>query len=76
MVLKVEINGFMMKVFAPNKKNSSCQEMVGQYLKGLSIGNLYRLGLRLKAKGSRFRIQSSRLKSSRFVFYTTNYALG
>ena len=29
-----------MKVFAPNRKNSSCQEMVGQYLRRCSMGNL------------------------------------
>jgi len=26
--------------FSPNRKNSSCQEMVGQYLRGCSMGNL------------------------------------
>ena len=38
MVLNVEIYVFMMKSFAPNRKGDSCQEMIGQYLKGLSIG--------------------------------------
>jgi len=29
-----------MKIFAPNRKNSSCQEMVGQYLRCCSMGKL------------------------------------
>jgi len=40
MVLNVEIYGFMMKIFAPNRKNSSCQEMIGQYLRWYSMGKL------------------------------------
>ena len=28
------------KDFSPNRKNSSCQEMIGQYLRGLSMGPL------------------------------------
>ncbi len=53
MVLKVEIYGFMMRIFAPNRKNRSCQEMGGQYLRWCSMGTSARLvqGLRLKAQG-------------------------
>ena len=43
MVLNVGINGFMMKVFAPNRKNSSCQEMGRQYLMWWSINNLWEI---------------------------------
>ena len=32
-VFTIKNSGFVMKVFAPNRKNSSCQEMVGQYLR-------------------------------------------
>jgi len=40
MVLNVEIYGFIMKSFAPNRKGDSCQEMGRQSLRGLSMGNL------------------------------------
>jgi len=40
----VEIYGFIMKSFAPNRKKSSCQEMIGQYLRGCSMGYLWVLG--------------------------------
>ena len=39
--LRFKNSEFVMKVFAPNRKNSSYQEMVGQYLRGLSMGNLF-----------------------------------
>ena len=42
MVLTVEVYEFVMKVFAPNRKNSSCQEMGRQYLKWCSMGNLWK----------------------------------
>ena len=51
MVLKVEIYGFMMKVFAPDRKNSSCQEMGKQYLRWCVIE------IRLKAYGSRLKLK-------------------
>ncbi len=38
MVLNVEIYGFIMKSFAPDRKGDSCQEMIGQYLRGCSMG--------------------------------------
>ena len=31
----------MMKIFAPNRKNSSCQEMGRQYLRCLSMGTSF-----------------------------------
>ena len=43
--------GFVVEVFAPNRKNSSCQEMVGQYLRWYSIGNLWGSGLRVTGYG-------------------------
>ena len=53
MVLNVEIYGFMTTIFAPDRKNGSCQEMGGQYLKWCAMGTSARLvqGLRLKAQG-------------------------
>jgi len=43
MVLNVEIYGFMMKIFAPNRKNSSRQELGRQYLRWWSINNLWEI---------------------------------
>ena len=40
MVLNVEIYGFINEDFTPNRKNSSCQEMGGQYLRWCVIKNL------------------------------------
>jgi len=48
MVLKVEIYGFMMKIFAPNRKDTSRQEMGRQYLKWCAMKNLWDKGSRLK----------------------------
>ena len=38
MVLNVGIYGFVMKSFAPDRKNSSCQEMGKQYLRWCAMG--------------------------------------
>ena len=64
-----------MTVFAPNKKNSSCQEMGGQYLRCCSMGKLvlgtgywilgigyWILGTWYWVLGSKFRVQGSRFK--------------
>jgi len=45
MVLTAESYGFIMTVFAPNRKNSSCQETSGQYLRCCSIETSARLVL-------------------------------
>jgi len=44
-----------MKVFAPNRKNSSRQEMGGQYLRCLSIGE----PLGQSVQGSGFKVERS-----------------
>ncbi len=49
-VFTIYNSGFMMMVFAPNKKNSSCQEMGGQYLRCCSMGTS--LDERFKVQGS------------------------
>ena len=38
MVLDAEIYGVIMKVFAPNRKNNSCQEMGRPSLRGCPMG--------------------------------------
>ena len=60
MVLNVEIYGFMTTIFAPDRKNGSCQEMGGQYLKWCAMGIsefwILDTGYELRVSGCGFRV--------------------